>query len=69
MPPLLPATQALLLANVAIFFLGQLLGGGLLSTFELWPIGRVVQTVREGDAFKFNVNLVLIDLFQRLRLI
>ena len=39
MPPLLPATQALLLANVAIFFLGQLLGSGLLSTFELWPIG------------------------------
>ena len=39
MPPLLPATQALLLANVAIFFLAQLLGGGLLSTFELWPIG------------------------------
>ena len=39
MPPLLPATQALLLANVAIFFLGQLLGPGLLSTFALWPIG------------------------------
>jgi len=39
MPPLLPATQALLLANVAIFFLGQLLGPGLLSTFALWPLG------------------------------
>jgi membrane associated rhomboid family serine protease len=39
MPPLLPATQALLLANVAIFFLGELLGPGLLSTFALWPIG------------------------------
>jgi membrane associated rhomboid family serine protease len=39
MPPLLPATQALLLANVAIFFLGELLGPGLLSTFALWPLG------------------------------
>lgn len=33
--------------------------------FELWPIGRVAEAVRDGDAFKFNVNLVLIDLFLR----
>ena len=39
MPPLPPVTQALLLANVAIFFLSQLLGPGLLSAFALWPIG------------------------------
>ena len=39
MPPLPPVTQALLLANVAIFFLGDLLGPGLLSPFALWPIG------------------------------
>ena len=39
MPPLPPVTQALLLANVAVFFLGQLLGPGLLSLFALWPIG------------------------------
>ncbi len=39
MPPLPPATQALLLANVAIFFLGDLLGPGLISPFALWPIG------------------------------
>jgi len=39
MPPLLPVTQALLLSNVAIFFLGQLLSPGLLSTLALWPIG------------------------------
>ena len=39
MPSLPPATQALLLANVAIFFLGQLLGPGLLSAFALWPLG------------------------------
>jgi thiamine pyrophosphokinase len=42
---------------------------GEVEAFELWPIDRVVPTVRDGDAFKFNVNLVLIDLFQRLRLI
>jgi membrane associated rhomboid family serine protease len=39
MLPLPPATQALLLANVALFFLGELLGPGLLSTFALWPVG------------------------------
>jgi membrane associated rhomboid family serine protease len=39
MPPLPPVTQALLLANVAIFFLGELLDPGLLSAFALWPIG------------------------------
>jgi membrane associated rhomboid family serine protease len=39
MPPLLPVTQALLLANVAIFFLGELLPG-LLRPFALFPIGQ-----------------------------
>ncbi len=42
---------------------------GEVEAFELWPIDRVVQTVRDSDVFKFNVNLVLIDLFRRLRLI
>jgi 8-oxo-dGTP pyrophosphatase MutT (NUDIX family) len=42
---------------------------GEVEAFELWPIERVVQTVRDTDAFKFNVNLVLIDLFQRQGLI
>ena len=37
--------------------------------FELWPIGRVLESVRDTDEFKFNVNLVLIDLFLRLGLI
>jgi thiamine pyrophosphokinase len=37
--------------------------------FELWPIARVVEAVRETDRFKFNVNLVLIDLFLRLGII
>ena len=38
MPALPPATQALLLANVAIFFLGQLIGGGYIVDFALWPV-------------------------------
>jgi 8-oxo-dGTP pyrophosphatase MutT (NUDIX family) len=42
---------------------------GEVQAFELWPIERVVQTVRETDDFKFNVNLVLIDLFRRQGLI
>ena len=33
--------------------------------FELWPIARVLASVRDTEAFKFNVNLVLIDLFLR----
>ena len=42
---------------------------GEVEAFELWPIDRVMQTVRDTGDFKFNVNLVLIDLFQRLRVI
>jgi len=33
--------------------------------FELWPLARVAETVRATDRFKFNVTLVLIDLFLR----
>lgn len=33
--------------------------------FELWPAGRLLAEVRERDRVKFNVNLVLIDLFLR----
>jgi membrane associated rhomboid family serine protease len=39
MPSLPPATQALLLANVAVFFLERLLGGALFGPLALWPIG------------------------------
>src|SRR5664279_1693411 len=39
MPPLPPVTQALLLANVAIFFLDELLGRTLTVWFALWPVG------------------------------
>ncbi len=33
--------------------------------FELWPVRRVLERVRDTDDVKFNVNLVLIDLFLR----
>jgi 8-oxo-dGTP pyrophosphatase MutT (NUDIX family) len=39
---------------------------GEVESFELWPMARVVETVRDTDGFKFNVSLVLIDLFARL---
>jgi 8-oxo-dGTP pyrophosphatase MutT (NUDIX family) len=42
---------------------------GEVAGFELWPITRVFETVRDTDQFKFNVNLVLIHLFLRLGLI
>jgi thiamine pyrophosphokinase len=42
---------------------------GEVASFELWPIVRVLQTVHDTDEFKFNVNLVLIDLFLRLGLL
>ncbi len=38
---------------------------GEVASFELWPLAEVLDTVRRTDAFKFNVNLVLIDLFLR----
>ncbi len=38
---------------------------GEVEAFELWPLGRLFETVRDTDDFKFNVNLVLIDLFIR----
>jgi 8-oxo-dGTP pyrophosphatase MutT (NUDIX family) len=42
---------------------------GEVEAFELWPLRRVVETVRVTDDFKFNVNLVLLDLFLRQGLI
>lgn len=38
---------------------------GEVAAFELWPVADAVAAVRDSDAFKFNVNLVLIDLFLR----
>ncbi|MBN8898448.1 MAG: NUDIX domain-containing protein, partial [Rhodospirillales bacterium] len=42
---------------------------GEVEGFELWPVMRAVEMVRDTNDFKFNVNLVLIDLFLRHRLI
>jgi 8-oxo-dGTP pyrophosphatase MutT (NUDIX family) len=42
---------------------------GEVAGFELWPLVRVCEAVRDSDAFKFNVNLALIDLFIRRGLI
>jgi len=38
---------------------------GEVAYFELWPIDRVFEEVASTQNFKFNVNLVLIDLFIR----
>lgn len=42
---------------------------GEVAGFSLWPLRRVLEAVRDTDAFKFNVTLVLIDLFLRFALI
>ncbi|PPQ31547.1 NUDIX hydrolase [Rhodopila globiformis] len=42
---------------------------GEVAGFELWPIGRTLEAVRDTNDFKFNVNLVMIDLFIRQGLI
>ncbi len=38
---------------------------GEVEAFELWPIGRVAEVVRETFEFKFNCNLVIIDFLIR----
>jgi isopentenyldiphosphate isomerase len=38
---------------------------GEVHSFELWPVGRVFETVRDTTQFKYNCNLVLIDFFLR----
>ncbi|MCK4868615.1 MAG: DUF4743 domain-containing protein, partial [Alphaproteobacteria bacterium] len=35
------------------------------ESFELWPVERVIETVRETFEFKFNCNLVIIDFLIR----
>jgi thiamine pyrophosphokinase len=40
-------------------------GDDEVERFELWPAARVLEAVRATDDVKFNVNLVLIDLFLR----
>lgn len=38
---------------------------GEVEAFELWPVERVAETVRDSDAFKFNCSLVVIDFLIR----
>lgn len=38
---------------------------GEVEAFYLWPMERVVETVRDSDAFKFNCALVVIDFLLR----
>lgn len=38
---------------------------GEVESFELWPIERAIETVRDSDDFKFNVNLVILHLLIR----
>ena len=38
---------------------------GEVHAFELWPVERVYETVRDTKQFKYNCNLVLIDFFVR----
>ncbi len=42
---------------------------GEVESFELWPLSAVLERARDTDDFKFNVNLVLIDLGLRCRLL
>lgn len=39
--------------------------GEEVERFELWPAPRLLEAVRDTEEVKFNVNLVLIDLFLR----
>ncbi len=38
---------------------------GEVDSFELWPVSRVIERVRDTFDFKYNCNLVLIDFFVR----
>jgi thiamine pyrophosphokinase len=40
-------------------------GDDEVERFELWPAARLLDALRHADSIKFNVNLVLIDLFLR----
>ena len=42
---------------------------GEVEAFELWPLADVLDRVRQTDDFKFNVNLVLIELGRRYGLV
>lgn len=42
---------------------------GEVKSFALWPLAQVLDVISSTDDFKFNVNLVLIDLCIRAGLI
>ncbi len=42
---------------------------GEVEAFHLWPIAQVAETVRDGDDFKFNCALVIVDFLIRRGLI
>ena len=42
---------------------------GEVAGFELWPIARVIDAVRDTDVFMYDVNLALIDPLLRHRLV
>ena len=42
---------------------------GEVESFSLWPMDEVLARIRDTDDFKFNVNLVVLDLAVRLGLI
>ena len=42
---------------------------GEVAGFELWPLPEILERLRVSEDFKFNVNLVLIDLVLRRRLV
>ena len=42
---------------------------GEVESFELWPIDYVIEVLRDTDAFKFNVSLVLLDFLLRWQLL
>jgi len=44
-------------------------GDDEVEDFRLWPIERVIETLRETEDFKFNVALVIIDFLMRRGLI
>jgi len=47
---MMPATRALLVANVAVFLLQQVTGELLVAQFALWPIG--ISSLNEGVSFE-----------------
>ena len=63
--PTITPTQEELIEFDVFLDLGSWPNDDEVEAFELWPATRLLEAVRETDTVKFNVNLVLIDLFLR----